>query len=158
MASNVSLVAATGTLTAAADPADTDTVTIGDVTYTWATTPGAANAVDVAGTRTGSLDNLVSAINRTGTPGATTYHTDTVVNPYVSAVRSSDTVVVTARFPGAWANGIATTESEIDITWGDPTLTGGEGHIPTWATGLLTLNQVNSEVQVELKKLTEAAD
>lgn len=159
MAKTVTLVAAEGVLTFAADPADTDAVTIGDQTYTWKTTPAAANDVDVAGSRAGSIANFVAAVNRTGTPGATTYHADTVVNPYVSAVNNGDdTVTVTARVPGAQGNGIATTESEVDITWGAVTLEGGSGHLPTFISGILANSEVNAELQSHLKELTEAAD
>lgn len=160
MASTVSsLVAASQVLTFAADPIATDTVTIGDQTYTYIATPAAANDVDVAGTRAGSIANLVAAINRSGTPGATTYHTDTVQNPYVSAVdNEDDTVTVTARVPGSIGNGITTTESEVDITWGAATLEGGTGRADTLVSDILSLNQVNAEVQTELKKLTVAAD
>lgn len=159
MAKDVTLTAATGVLTFAADPIATDTVTIGDQTYTYIATPAAANDVDVGGTRAASITNLVAAINRTGTPGATTYHEDTVANPYVTAVdNGDDTVTVTARFPGSWGNGIATTESEVDITWGAVTLENGAGLVSDFISGLLNLNQINSEVQSHLKELTEAAD
>lgn len=159
MASNVALVNAVGTLTFAADPAATDQVTIGDKTYTYIATPATAYDVDVGGTRAASISNLVAAINRSGTPGATTYHTDTVASPYVTAEdNGDDTVTLTARLPGIQGNGVATTTSEVDITFGAATLASGAGDVPDFVSGLLTLNQINAEVQFELKKLTVAAD
>jgi hypothetical protein len=159
MAKNVTLVAATGVLNFPADPVATDEVTIGDVTYVFIATPAAANDVDVAGTRAGSIANLIAAINRTGTPGATTYHADTVVNPYVSAaLTDTNEVTLTARLPGAQGNGIATTTSETDIAFEAVTLEDGEGHVPDFIDGLLSLNPINSEVQAHLKELTESAD
>jgi hypothetical protein len=159
MAKNVSLVAAEGVLTFAADPANTDTVTIGDQIYEFVTTPADANDVDVAGTRAASILNLIAAINLTGTAGATTYDVDTVINPYVSAVLSdTDEVTLTARVPGAQGNGVTTTTSETDIVFAAATLENGAGHLPTFISGLLTLNPVGSELQMHLKELTEAAD
>lgn len=146
MAKSVTLVAATGTLTAAADPANTDAVTIGGITYTWVTTPAQANDIDVGASRQGSLDNLVAAINGTGVASATTYYAGTVRNPCVNAVRVSDTIVVTARVAGTLGNGIATTESEVDITWGAVCLTGGTGDTLTAINDLQDLNEINSEV------------
>jgi hypothetical protein len=151
MARNTTLVAATGTLTFSADPAATDTVTIGDITYTYTATPAAAYDVDVGASRAASIANLVAAINRTGTPGATTYHEDTVANPYVTAVdNGDDTVTVTARIAGK--SGVATTTSETDITFGAAALT-GTGSVPTYVTELVSLNQLNSEVIRELDHL-----
>jgi hypothetical protein len=159
MASTVaSLVAASGVLDVPADPVATDTVTIGDITYTFIDTPAAAYDVDVAGTRAGSISNLVAAINRSGTPGATTYHANTVQNPYVSAVAGTNELTITARVPGSIGNGIATSTSEVDIVFAAVTLEGGTGRVDTHVSDILSLNQVNAEVQTELKKITVAED
>lgn len=162
MAKNVTLVAAEGVLTIPADPAATDTITIGDITYTFIATPGAAYDVDVGGAganKAGSLANLAAAINASGSAGATTYFAGTLVNPYVSAeVTDTDEIVVTARVPGAQGNGIATSTSETDIVFGAVTLEGGSGHLPSFIDGLLELNPVGAELQLHLKELTEAAD
>ena len=155
MARNTALTVGTGTLTAAADPANTDAITIGDLVYTWVTTPSSAFDVDVAGTRVGSLDNMVAAINLTGTPSATTYHTSTTENPYVTAVRSSDTIVLTARVKGK--SGITTTTSETDITFAAATL-GGTGIVADFLSGLVDLNQLNGEVLSELNYLCTEID
>ena len=154
MAQSVTLVAATGTLTFSADPVATDTVTIGGITYTYIATPAAAYDVDVAGTRAGSITNLIAAINRSGTPGATTYHADTVQHPAVSAAEGAgDTAVITARFPGTIGNTVETATSETDITFGAATLTGGTGVFADALQNIIDENQVNSEVIAELNDL-----
>ncbi|MGE0278340.1 MAG: hypothetical protein AB7R40_23335 [Nitrospiraceae bacterium] len=148
MAREITLTAGTATLTFAADPAATDTVTIGDITYTFIATPAAAYDVDVAGTRAGSIANLVAAINRSGTPGATTYHANTVANPYVTAVdNGDDTVTLTARVKGL--SGVTTTTSETDITFGAATLS-GTGCLADFLDDLVDYNQLRSEVIHEI--------
>jgi hypothetical protein len=171
MANNVALVAGVApdaflfTSNVAAD----DTVVIGDITYTFKATPAAAYDVDVGTDLDTSITNLVLAINRTGTPGATTYHTDTVANPYVTAAAdlAADGIDLTARFPGSWINGLylaathpgANTIAALAAAFGDGAgVTAGSGFIPSFFSGLMDLNQVNAELQVELKKFTEAAD
>lgn len=146
-----------------------DTVAIGDITYTFKATPAAAYDIDVGTDLDTSITNLAAAINASGTAGLTSYYTGTLVNPYVSATAdtSGDTLGLTARWPGAWVNGIRLASSAPganDITAAATVFSGvsggtdGAGHIPSWADGILNLSQVNSDVQRELKKLTEAAD
>ena len=115
-------VKATGTLTFAADPAATDTVTIGTTTYTYIAVLASAYDVLVGGTRAASIANLVAAINDSGVEG-TNYGTGTAAHTSVSAVDNvDDTVTVTARTPGSAGNSIPTTTSEVDITFGATTL------------------------------------
>lgn len=146
-----------------------DTVVIGDITYTFKATPAAAYDVDVGADLDTSITNLTLAINRTGTPGATTYHTATVANPYVTAAAdlTNDAIDLTARMPGDWINGLylaathpgANTIAALAAAWGlGVGGTDGSGFIPSYISGLLSLSQVNSEVQHALKRLTEAAD
>lgn len=124
------LVAATGTLTLAGNPADGDTVTIGTTVYTFET--GAldtAYKVDVGADASASIDNLIHAINGTGTPG-THYATGTVAHPDVTAVAGTgDTMDVTAILAGAQGNAIATTETFTNgsSVWGAGTLASGAG-------------------------------
>lgn len=172
MASNVALVtgsAADAFAFSGGNVAADDTVVIGDITYTFKATPAAAYHVDVGTDLDTSITNLVAAINRSGTPSATTYHTDTVANPYVTATAdlANDAVDLTARVPGTGINGLylaATHPGANTITVGGTTFsaisggTDGSGFIPSFISGVLSLNQVNAEVQAELKKLTEAAD
>lgn len=171
MATNVALV--TGLLPDAfvfiTNVAADDTVVIGDITYTFKATPAAAYDVDVGADLDTSIGNLVLAINRTGTPGATTYHTDTVANPYVTAAAdlANDAIDLTARMPGSWINGLylaathpgGNTITALAVAWGlGVGGTDGSGFVPSYISGILSLSEVNSEVQRDLKRLTEASD
>lgn len=146
-----------------------DTVVIGNITYTFVATPAQAYDVDVGANLDASIGNLVAAINRSGTPGATTYHTGTVANPYftATAVLADDAITLTARGAGSWCNGIylaATSPGANDIAVGGTTFsaiadgTDGAGVLDDFITDLMARNQINSEVLYELKKLTDAAD
>lgn len=171
MANNVTMTqgSAAGAFAFTSNVAADDTVVIGDITYTFKATPAAAYQVDVGADLDTSIGNLVAAINRSGTPGATTYHTDTVANPYFTATAdlTNDEVDLTARGAGSWCNGIylaATSPGANDITAGGTTFsaisggTDGAGVLDDFVSGLFDLNQINSELAVELKKLTDAAD
>lgn len=118
------------------------TVTIGDITYTIVTalseTYGAesiANQVLKGASEAIMLDNLKSAINRTGTPG-TVYSTATIQHPQVYATTNSDTAqLVTSRTKGTAGNSIVTTETLANTAWGAATLASG-----TLGTGRLICN------------------
>lgn len=119
--------AGTNTLTYTDVPADAETVTIGGKTYTFKTalTP-AAGEVLIGGTDDASYQNLVDAINGTGTPGvgyaaATTINTDVTA----SIVTLSGEVNVTSKDKGTSVNSIATTATTGDAAWDHATLTGG---------------------------------
>lgn len=125
--------AATGELTiAAGNAAAADTVTIGDVTYTFVSTvPVNPYEVQVGADATASATNLKNTIN-----GASTL---TPANPYVSASNALGVVTVTAKLKGTTENDIATTEVSTNLTWASATLTGGTG------TSLLALGMVAGE-------------
>jgi len=63
----------TATLDFGTEPTANDTVTIGGVVFTFVAAPAVAWDVDLSGTAATTLDNLILAINGTGTPGASTY-------------------------------------------------------------------------------------
>jgi len=100
---------ATGTLTMAANPADTQTVTIGGQTYTFTTSAPAAgtNDVYIGATAAITTANLVNAINGnyldvagTATPGG--YGTGTSANLDAAAVDAGNGVItLTAAVTGA---------------------------------------------------------
>lgn len=120
---------AVGVLTSdATNVADADTVTIGTTVYRFKTT--IAQAFDVlrdASTAAASLQNLVKAINGTGTSG-TTYFAGTTPHPNVSATASTATTIsLEAKVPGIAGNAIATTETSAHLSFGAATLTGGVG-------------------------------
>lgn len=119
-------VAATGTLTAAGNVANNDTVTIGTQTYTFKTalTP-AANEILIGATALDSLTNLARAING-GAGSGTLYGAGTAVNAYVTATEASP-LVATAKVAGVTGNSIPTTEVSANLSWGGATLSGGTG-------------------------------
>lgn len=108
------------------------TVTIGVNTYTavieLSETSGAdsvANEVLWVTSEAVFLDNLKSAINRTGTPGVD-YSTATEAHPQVFATTNAATTqVVVARQVGTGGNAIATTETLANYAWGAATLASG---------------------------------
>lgn len=152
MARNVTLTKASGVLTATTNFSDADTVFIGGTTYRYKTTPAQANDIDIGGTLTVSLSNLALAINGEGTPGATTYYTGTATVSCLVATSTATTLTVTARFGGAWGNAIQLREgvdggTAFSIT---TAMSNGAGDVEDFISGLLSLNQVNAEVQEAL--------
>lgn len=120
--------AATGTLTGTTIAAD-DTVTIGDITYTFVAAlsvgPEVPYEVLVGASDSDSLDNLIAAINGDAGEG-TLYGTGTVAHLFVTAAAGAgDTMDVTAATPGTAANVLGTTASLTAGDWGAATLEGG---------------------------------
>ena len=156
MSQHGQLTPATGVLTFEANAAATDEVTIGNITYTYvASNPDPSAFELVPGSDADeTVEELAGAINGEveGMPQ----------NPYVSAEfdAGDDTVTVTARVGGALGNGIATTTSEVDITFAAATLAGGEGRMDTVISEILTVGgpAPNSHVASQLRRLTPAAD
>jgi hypothetical protein len=107
--------------------ANTQTVTIGGVTYTFNTAlTNTANNVLIGADATAMGANLAAAINA-GAGAGTTYGTGTVANPSVTASASLGVVTVTARTPGSSGNAIAIAETLTNGSWagGATTLSGG---------------------------------
>lgn len=121
---------ATGTLTSTGTaPANNDTVTIGDVTYTFKTAlssaPTVANEVLIGASASIALDNLKAAINDAGGTKGTTYSFGTVAHPQVTAgTKTATTLVVDAKFKQI-GNTVATTETSSQLSWGGATLASG---------------------------------
>lgn len=117
---------ATGTLTFTGQPTDGQWINIGGVVYTFKTVPTAAYQVDIGADASGSLDNLIAAINA-GAGSGTAYGAGTIACPLVTAAAGvGDTMVVTAIRPGALGNTIRVTDGmEANAAWGSATLTGG---------------------------------
>lgn len=146
-------VQATGTVTNnGTAPADGSKVTIAGQVYQFKTTPAAAYDVKiVAGNANSTMDNLILAINATGTPG-TNYFAGTLANPNVSAgARATATFTVSARVAGSAGNAIAmaSTSGTTNLTLA-ATLTGGSGNGivsvtvgPVAAYGTITTNGTN---------------
>lgn len=132
---NVSSASSAQTLTLAGNAGNGETVTIGSTVYTWKTAITAtANDVLIGATASDSIDNLIAAINRVGSAG-TAYSEATAAHPSVTAaVGAGDTMVVTARTPGAAGNAIASTETMASGSWGGSVLSGGSN----WTVVALT--------------------
>jgi len=171
MASNVALT--TGTAAACfaftSNVSADDTVVIGNITYTFKADPSSTPyAVDVGSDLDDSIGNLVAAINLSGTDDDE-YGAGTVANPYFTGTAdlANDELDLTARMPGTWVNGIAlaaTSPGANDISAAAANFAGvsggtdGAGFVPSFISGVISLNQMNAEVMFELKKLTEASD
>lgn len=113
------------TVSAAAQPSDTNTVTIGTQVYTFKTalTPIAFEVL-IGVDSSGSLDNLVSAINLTGTPG-TDYAAATTANTTVTAAKASASTMSVRALPSLSrdaGNAVATTKTITNWTWAKATL------------------------------------
>jgi hypothetical protein len=126
---------ATKNLTASANASDGDTVTIDTVVYTFESgvlDASTATAVEVllGATAAESIQNLVHAINATGTQG-TTYGTGNVRHTTVHAtvsIADPSIMVVYARDIGTAGNSIVIGETSGTLSWagGATTLSGGE--------------------------------
>ena len=141
------LTAATGTLTAAGNAANTETVTIGGKVYTFQTSLTDVDGnVLIGASASDSLDNLIAAINL-GTGAGTLYATSMTENAHASAaVGAGDTMVVTAKVAGLIGNFIDTTETGTQLSWGAATLASGAGNIYTALNEIVDEAQLNSDV------------
>lgn len=156
-----SLVRASATLSFGADPVATDAVTIGDRTYTYVATPTAADEVAVGTDRDESISNLEAAING-GAGEGTAYGTGTAENEFVSASAdlANDDLVITAKLPGTFGNGITVSTSETDILFDDTavTLESGVGDLEAIIDEAIDVLQLNAEAISFLRHLTAASD
>jgi hypothetical protein len=121
--------AASSTLTSnGTNVSDGDTVTIGNVTYTFKTTLGTtANQVLIGASAAASLTNLSQAISGSGgTPGTTyTANTTPIPHPDISiGTVTSTTIPITAKSKN-YGNSVATTKSATTLSWTGSTLAGG---------------------------------
>jgi hypothetical protein len=117
---------ATGTITLGDAGSADETFTIEGVAYTLKATPAAAYEVDIAATAALTAANLAAAINRSGTPSATTYDAGTTAHPAVSASVSGAIVTLTARNPGSAGNDITMAASGT-VTLSGSKLSGAAG-------------------------------
>ncbi|MDB4726414.1 hypothetical protein OAF54_03165 [bacterium] len=133
-------VGATGTLTAATNFANNDTVTIGSKVYTFQTTlTNVDGNIQIGATVALSHENLRRAINLDGVAG-TNYAAAMTIHPTVSATDTATTTIVTAKVTGTAGNTIATTETGANSSWAAATLTGGTGDVVILGTGELPSN------------------
>lgn len=132
IAALASAIPSSGIMTLAGQVTDGDQVVIGTTTYTFKTTlstgPSVPYEVLIGGDAQGTIDNLVKAVNKTGTDDVE-YGAGTAANPVASAVKASAaTMEAVARTPGVAGDTIATTDpvdTGVVISWGGATMSGG---------------------------------
>jgi hypothetical protein len=128
--STVTGTAPTGTITSSGVAVAGNTITIGDVVYTFRaaiTAASPANEVKIGAAATNSLDNLKDAINGTALVGApgTEYSQATVRHPLVTAGAKDATSLVVASTDTNANGSLATTETMTNWAWGAGTLSAG---------------------------------
>jgi phage tail sheath protein FI len=135
---DTSALAAKATLTFAAQPSNGDTVTMDAKTYTFKTalTP-AANEVLIGVDVAGSIANLVAAVTA-GAGAGTVYGAGTTANATIAAAAgATGTLVATAKTAGQAGNALATTKTSANLSWDNPTLSGGQGGSGAVCTAVL---------------------
>ena len=115
-------VAAKGTVTFSENPADGDTLQIGSTTYKFATTPAAANDVELQASVTETIQNLANVIN--GESGIA-YAGTASPNQQVSAFISGNVMELTARTAGAAGNSFALVQTGDFASVSGATFSGG---------------------------------
>lgn len=119
-------VRAAGTLTAAGNFVDTQTVTIGGKVYTSQAVLTNVNGNFLIGADASeSLDNLIAAINLGAGSGVKYAAAMTQHATVTAAAGAGDTMIATAVAAGTAGNAIATTETQTNAAWGAVTLAGG---------------------------------
>lgn len=116
---------ATATLIFTGLPSDTNTIVIGQKTYTFVTAlSGAADEVLIGGSAAATAQNLTDAINADADAEGTTHGEDTEINRDVGATVDTATVTLTARAPGEGGNDTVLSGSPDNVTVG--TFSGGQ--------------------------------
>ena len=122
--------APTGTITSSGVAVAGETITIGDVVYTWRaaiTAASPANEIKIGAAATNSLDNLKDAINGTalvGAPGSE-YSQATKRHPHVTAGAKNATTLVVSSTDTNTSGALVTTETMTNWAWGAGTLSAG---------------------------------
>ena len=136
---------------------DGSIVTIATTVYRFKNTLAQAYDVQIGASAAASLDNLMAAINASGTPG-TEYFAGTLVHPTVVAFTNTDTTqIVTARLPGTTANAYPTTTDEAHLSWEDTTLGGGTGASTAGATIAAATVTIDAREYMFVVELSETA-
>ncbi len=139
-------VPAVGTLTLAANIANTKTVTIGTKVYTFqATLTNDDGNVKIGANASASIDNLIAAINLAAGSG-TTYAAAMTENSagVVAYVGAGDTMLLYVTTPTA----IATTETDSNASWGAAATVVGTGAHMVRVYGLKTWNDVETSEDI----------
>lgn len=132
-------VAATGTVTFTENPADGDTLKIGSTTYTFKTSPAAANDVAIKGTVDETAQNLADVIN--GDSGEA-YKGTTSPSLDVSAEVEAGVMTLTARTAGTDGNSLALVQTGDFANVSGATLSGGVNSSTSSVTDTVQLTNV----------------
>lgn len=132
-------VAATGTVTFTENPADGDTLKIGSTTYTFKTSPAAANDVAIKGTVSETAQNLADVIN--GDSGEA-YAGTTSPSLDVSAEVEAGVMTLTARTAGTAGNSLALVQTGDFANVSGATLSGGVNSSTSSVTDTVQLTNV----------------
>jgi hypothetical protein len=116
---------ARSTLTMTAQPIDTETVVIGSITYRFMTTMALAFDVQIGANVDETLNNLIAAINLSGTEGTEYFAGMTENADAFAGAQSRDRILVAAKVTGTAGNGFATTTTATASSWNFAVLTGG---------------------------------
>jgi len=162
MAVTVALTAATATFTLTKNLTTNDSIKVGSRTYLIKETPSTTYDINLGANQTATITNIVAAINQNGTAG-TNYYTGTLGPGEITATASSTTLITfTSKLKGLVGNNFECreiTDGGTAFTCG--TFAGGSGEIASstgFIASLLSLTEVNAEVQQALKQLTYADD
>lgn len=121
-----SISTARATLTFAAQPSPTETVTIGGQVYTFVSSLSGSADVLIGSSVAATLSNLVAAVMANADEAGTTFSAALVANPDATAVEFyDDTVVAYAKATGTAGNAVATTTTVTGGAWNFATLVGG---------------------------------
>lgn len=132
-------VAATGTVTFAKNPSDGDTLKIGNTTYTFKTSPAAANDVAIKETVHETAQNLANVIN--GDSGEACEGT-TSPSLDVSAEVEAGVMTLTARKDGTAGNSLALVQTGDFAKVSGATLSGGVNSSTSSVTDTVQLTNV----------------
>jgi hypothetical protein len=132
---NNRLSAASTTLTASANPANGDTVTLGTKVYTFQTVlTNVDGNVKLGATAALTLQNLFCAVNLNGGVPGTDYAAAMTQHPTVYAETLTPTVIrVRAKTGGTAGNAIASTKTGTALAFGGATLSNGVASFDTRA-------------------------
>jgi hypothetical protein len=120
------MLVARATLTMTQQPADTETVTLGTVVYTFNTVLGAANSVLIGDTLSDSLLNLKNAVTANSEAEGTTHGTGTVENDDATVVElSGQRLLASAKVNGENGNEVSVATTVTNASWNFNTLVGG---------------------------------
>lgn len=118
-------IAAQGSVSFSGNPADGDSVTVGETTYTFKTEMAAANDIKLGSSQSDSISTLVKVVNGTGASGTDYYAGTTTPNASASAVSSGSEVTVSAKTAGAAGNSVALAVTGSVMSVSGSTLEGG---------------------------------